>query len=93
MEWLESRAVRPRQARYQAALRPDSCSAVLILLHFCTFIHWLRADSTRAVLNGSQISVTAGNHQLSKTLKARSDPTVELLEMDLRASKAGRSST
>src|SRR6266480_4916046 len=23
MEWLESRAVRPRQARYQAALRPD----------------------------------------------------------------------
>jgi len=24
MEWLESRAVRPRQARYQAALRPDN---------------------------------------------------------------------
>jgi hypothetical protein len=23
MEWLESRVVRPRQARYQAALRPD----------------------------------------------------------------------
>jgi hypothetical protein len=27
MEWLESRAVRPRQARYQAELRPDmKCS-------------------------------------------------------------------
>ncbi len=33
MEWLESRAVRPRQARYQAALRPDiviiDCSVLL----------------------------------------------------------------
>src|SRR5258706_13158857 len=28
MEWLESRAVRPRQARYQAALRPDMKCAI-----------------------------------------------------------------
>src|SRR6266446_3747308 len=29
MEWLESRAVRPRQARYQAALRPDMRPSIL----------------------------------------------------------------
>src|SRR5229473_2272846 len=35
MEWLESRAVRPRQARYQAALRPDStCPNYRALLRF-----------------------------------------------------------
>ena len=28
MEWLESRAVRPRQARYQAALRPDKTCCI-----------------------------------------------------------------
>ncbi len=33
MELLESRVVRPRQARYQAALRPD-IHFTLILLHF-----------------------------------------------------------
>jgi hypothetical protein len=37
MEWLESRAVRPRQARYQAALRPDG-SAALILKHIGTLL-------------------------------------------------------
>jgi hypothetical protein len=33
MELLESSGVRPRQARYQAALRPD-ISTELILPHF-----------------------------------------------------------
>ena len=33
MELLESRAVRPRQARYQAALRPDM-KYELIIKHF-----------------------------------------------------------
>jgi hypothetical protein len=37
MEWLESRAVRPRQARYQAALRPDM-TASFILKHFSTLL-------------------------------------------------------
>ena len=35
MEWLESSGVRPRQARYQAALRPDR-ACVLIIRDFAT---------------------------------------------------------
>ena len=42
MEVLESSGVRPRQARYQAALRPDSESALLILRQFPTLLQiWL----------------------------------------------------
>ena len=37
MEWLESRAVRPRQARYQAALRPDMQYSSIIK-HFPVFL-------------------------------------------------------
>src|ERR1700687_1747675 len=40
MEWLESRAVRPRQARYQAALRPDmKCTIDSKALSDFTAIH------------------------------------------------------
>ena len=35
MELLESGSVRPRQARYQAALRPDM-KCVMIIKHFPT---------------------------------------------------------
>jgi hypothetical protein len=35
MEVLESSCVRPRQARYQAALRPDM-KCIFILKHFAT---------------------------------------------------------
>jgi hypothetical protein len=40
MEWLESRAVRPRQARYQAALRPDM-KCLFILIHMSTLLQSL----------------------------------------------------
>jgi hypothetical protein len=49
MELLESSFVRPRQARYQAALRPDM-KYVMIIKHFPTELLLHRTNS--ASLNG-----------------------------------------
>ena len=54
MEWLESRAVRPRQARYQAALRPDmkcSTNSKALSNTTATAIHRACLDCTKTVPN------------------------------------------
>jgi hypothetical protein len=71
MEWLESRAVRPRQARYQAALRPDmhcfTHSKTLSNLtpnpnhHFCLTVHEL---CTNGLLNNGYAYCRCAQHDV-----------------------------
>ncbi len=62
MELLESVGPRPRQARYQAALRPDICCAE-ILLHFWIFHSFI---SSRLCASDVAISTSFGMANLTR---------------------------
>jgi hypothetical protein len=75
MELLESVGPRPRQARYQAALRPDMKYVFDFTAIFGIASSYSKGDYARTVQNRSLIGVAVQNRVSRKLLKNKRYPS------------------